>query len=236
MTSLLSGNYATWTVKALRNHAKGLGLRGYSTLNKGGLISLLSGKKDLLVNPTQLVRGTLPLEEVRQMITRWYYDRKYWGKYQQRVNLMEVVSEHLTLHLINEAKGKEACRRGNTGDLIEEEGGEQFRVEVKASSSHGPTSFGPTERWDLLYCLRVYEDLSYKLWLIKLGNSDPLFRAVKVNKHENFGEQADLGRRPRILMESLVEALKDHATLFSSGTLASLMDPDLSEQLARLSL
>lgn len=73
------------------------------------------------------------------------------------------------------------------------------------STSTGPSSFGPTEKWDKLYFLdcRRFKLRIFKCYLINLSNKSTEWKAIKVNKTTTFGEQTKQGRRPRIGFKAL---------------------------------
>ena len=57
------------------------------------------------------------------------------------------------------------------------------KVECKAFSSVGPTSFGSTEKWDKLYFLDAIEfrEKRFKLWEINLSNTDEVWRNIIIS-------------------------------------------------------
>ena len=62
----------------------------------------------------------------------------------------------------------------DTGDL--QCGG--MSIEVKAFSSTGPTTFGPTEKWDRIYFLDAmqFHDSVFKVYECKLNNTSPIWQ------------------------------------------------------------
>jgi hypothetical protein len=83
------------------------------------------------------------------------------------------------------------------------------KLEIKAFSSNGPTSFGPTEAWDIIYFVdaKNYKNLLFKIYEIKLKNTSQIFQNIKVNKNETFKDQADKKRRPRISFNKIKEQI-----------------------------
>ena len=83
------------------------------------------------------------------------------------------------------------------------------KLEIKGFSSTGPTSFGPTEAWDIIYFVdaRKSQKFLFKIYEIKLSNKSEIFQNIKVNKNETFKDQADKKRRPRISFDKIQEQM-----------------------------
>lgn len=83
------------------------------------------------------------------------------------------------------------------------------KLEIKGFSSTGPTSFGPTEAWDIIYFVdaRKSKKFLFKIYEIKLSNKSEIFQNIKVNKNETFKDQANKKRRPRISFDKIQEQL-----------------------------
>lgn len=110
------------------------------------------------------------------------------------------------------------CYEMNCGKLISVQGNEnkystsfdcydfinEKRIQVKASSSTGPTSFGPRSEYDELYFVDFNSngiiDGSYKIYKIKNEDIDN----CKVNKNETVKDQQNLQRRPRFDIRSKI--------------------------------
>jgi hypothetical protein len=104
----------------------------------------------------------------------------------------------------------------DTGDL--QCGG--MLIEVKAFSSTGPTSFGPTEKWDIVYFLDAtqFNDSVFKVYECKLKNTSHIWQQLKVNKGETYGEHAKQGRRPRRRFTDIRQQLGTNCKLIYEGT------------------
>lgn len=81
------------------------------------------------------------------------------------------------------------------------------RQQIKASSSEGPTSFGPKSFWDEdeLYWLDFFKkdgeaDGTYDIYKIP----DEYVYAIKVNKAERLSDQQGQKRRPRIDFRKMI--------------------------------
>jgi hypothetical protein len=137
-------------------------------------------------------------------------------KYKIRLpNFPECVSENIVKTFINNKEGI-YCINSKQGDLciIEEIEGTRIkkRVEVKCFSSTGPTSFGPTEKWDLLYFLDAQNcrKNKYKIYRVNMKNTDPRFLNIKVNKKQTFKDQCKATRRPRLAFSKIKEQLEKY--------------------------
>lgn len=86
------------------------------------------------------------------------------------------------------------------GDLIINKSNLIKQLEVKGFMSDGPSSFGPSEKWDILYFVDAKDTLnkSFKVYEIKLSNTHNIFRNIKINKTELYGEIADNNQRGKL--------------------------------------
>jgi hypothetical protein len=78
------------------------------------------------------------------------------------------------------------------------------RIQVKCSTSTGPSSFGPKSVWDDIYFLDMWNNGNingnYKIYKIK---NDDIYNA-KVNKGQKLTDQQDQSRRPRFDLRSSI--------------------------------
>lgn len=143
-------------------------------------------------------------------------------------NMPEDISENIVKFILHNHPGefKDTTSRwakslpkkkANSGDLFSEKEGTQ---ECKCFTSDGPPSFGPNEKWDVIYFLdaRAWLDDKFVLWRIPLTNTSPEWKAIKMNKTETNEEQSAQGRRPRITWDSLYPQIKTHCTKIFDGT------------------
>ena len=102
------------------------------------------------------------------------------------------------------------------------------KIEVKCFSSLGPSSFGPTEKWDLLYFLDAmdFKNKNFKLYEIRMSNNHDTWCNIKMNKQETYKEQCDSGKRPHIAFEKIKEQLDkinvNYCKLIWSGHISEL--------------
>lgn len=104
-----------------------------------------------------------------------------------------------------------------------------LKIEVKGFMSDGPSSFGPTEKWQLLYFVNAKDTLNkiYQVYEIKLSNIHPIFRNIKLNKNETYGEIADKNQRGKLrgsFYKIFKPQLKDHCHLIFDGEIKHLND------------
>ena len=119
-----------------------------------------------------------------------------------RCNFPEYISETIVLLYLQNLKKLNPVK-GNVGDLYIPS--LNLRIEVKAFSSIGPSSFGTTEKWDILYFVdaTAFSLNRYKIYEVSLTNEE--FNLVLVNKKETFGDQIKNKRRPRISFDNLMK-------------------------------
>lgn len=86
------------------------------------------------------------------------------------------------------------------GDMKTKDG---RRVEIKAFSSKGPTSFGPTEKWDIILFLDLTQDPNIIIYKCEFSSESKEWNEIKISKTQTYEHQCRQGRRPRISFESL---------------------------------
>jgi len=137
-------------------------------------------------------------------------------------NMPEDISENITKFIIHFHNGDTTSQwikaiKGKAGDLISKIENIQ---EVKGITSDGPISFGPREKWDVIYFLdcRKWLDDQFILWRLPLTNTSDTWKKINVNSTETIEHQNEQGRRPRIIWNSLYEKIKDHCTKIFEGS------------------
>lgn len=135
-------------------------------------------------------------------------------------NIPSVITENIVKFVLYKQTHIMGCWDTQVGDLV-------FlnkKLEIKGFSSDGPSSFGPTESWDILYfvdCKNISNNIC-SVYKINLSNSDPIWNAVKVNKTETYSDQCKQKRRPRICFIELQKQLKNNCKLIFSGDIKQL--------------
>lgn len=147
-------------------------------------------------------------------------------------NFPEVVSENLVKFLYMKLYNKEP--RWNTktsGDLIIKNNNKIIKLEVKAFSSDGPMSFGPTEKWNKIYFVdcRKFEKNKFTIYKLDKSNDSDVIKNLKVNKTTTFEECCEEKKRPRLSPTKLIKQLKPHLKKVFSGNINEL-DPDIVSQ------
>lgn len=99
-----------------------------------------------------------------------------------------------------------------------------LKLEVKAFTSKGPTSFGPTESWDRLYILDCtkYDVDKFICYEIPLSNTSKEWQNLEISKKNTFKDQSDAKKRPRITFEELQKHIKSIKEIFN-GSLDDLL-------------
>lgn len=116
----------------------------------------------------------------------------------------------------------------NTGDLIIYNNYcRPIRIEVKGSLnlSKGPSSFGPTEEWDMIYFVDAYnyESNIYKIYEINLSNRSDKWKNLRINKTQTYYEQCCQKRRPRLNFYEIKRQLSENCRIIFHGSLDDLL-------------
>lgn len=93
------------------------------------------------------------------------------------------------------------------------------QIEVKGFISKCPISFGPNEKWDILYIIngtRIF-DKYFTIYEVKLSNNHPIFQNIKVNKKETYQIQCSQQRRPRITFDELYKQIGKDLNIIFKG-------------------
>jgi len=113
----------------------------------------------------------------------------------------------------------------NRGDLIINKKQLFKKVEVKGFMSSGPSSFGPKERWDLIYFVDAQDIVNkkFKVFEIILSNKNEVFRKIMLTKNQTYGDIADTGKRPRAsFYEKFKPQLGENCKLIFDGHVSEL--------------
>ena len=117
----------------------------------------------------------------------------------------------------------------SSGDLLIKNKFMYKKLEVKAFSSTGPITFGPSENWGRIYFVdaTAYRKEYFKVYETKLSNISDIFSNIKINSKEKYKNHCDQKRRPRIGFAKLKEQLNSKGnclTLIFSGYISCLID------------
>ncbi|MEH7455628.1 Bsp6I family type II restriction endonuclease [Gottfriedia acidiceleris] len=107
------------------------------------------------------------------------------------INFPETISETLLC-----ASMKFELNRGTGGDAKDPSTGNIIESKATSNWDKDLTSFSPSEKFDLLYFLRLNQR-DDELYIYNTGiNSDDL-KSIKVNKTSTVGDYQEAGKRPR---------------------------------------
>jgi hypothetical protein len=126
-------------------------------------------------------------------------------------NPPEDITENIVKFILR-ARGDTTCvwakSVGRPGDLYSDV--EEIQ-EVKAFTSDGPCSFGPTKVFNVIYFLDLRQWIQDKfvLWRVSLSNESGEWKNLKMNSTQTFEDQSAQGRRPHIGFDKIYDQLKD---------------------------
>lgn len=153
------------------------------------------------------------------------------GLHVRRYGMRMELSENIVKFAIRRA-GDESCTWGcKVGDLRSVVEGIQEVKSVTAIDS--PTSFGPTQPWNVIYFLDASNwrtDLLI-IYRIPLPNTHPFWKTLPMNKKETKGDQSDSKRRPRTIWNTTIKPLLAEqfpefvSAPFYSGTFEGIFSP-----------
>jgi hypothetical protein len=115
----------------------------------------------------------------------------------------------------------------SSGDLVYNYGEQTRKIECKAYSSSGPSSFGPTENWDWIYFVdaRKFKDGKYIVYEIRISNESELWSSLNFSKKETYGNMVERKIRPRTSFESTLKIqLETYCTVLFNGHINKLLD------------
>lgn len=145
-------------------------------------------------------------------------DDENFGYKTRRNGLPDHISENIIKFVIHNNLNDSSCTWGcKVGDLYSDK---SKIIECKSLTSDGPTSFGPKQKWNVIYFLDAREWLDDKLviWQCSLPNTDDVWKNIEVKKGQTKAEQGDAGRRPRINWDSLYSQISEHCNIVYEGT------------------
>ena len=114
------------------------------------------------------------------------------------------------------------------GDLVVKKNGNFLQIEVKASINlmeGGPSSFGPTEDWDIILFVDCIDTLkgNFKVYQVNLSNKDPDWMVMKLNSCETYGDICKLKKRPRIKFVEILRQLDNkYINVIFDGNISEL--------------
>ena len=144
-------------------------------------------------------------------------------------NFPSHISENIAKFAIYKKYKVMPCWDTNVGDIEINKLNIKKKIEIKGFMSDGPSSFGPTENWDWLYFVDAKDtlNLNFKIYEIKLSNKDKIFREIKLNKKETYGEISEKNQRGKLrgCFETIFKSqLKNYCCLIFDGNILELND------------
>lgn len=151
----------------------------------------------------------------------------------RKPNFPEDLSEEIIVHLENKNDNKYIRNKKKDGKKISGDISDvkhNKKIEVKCYSSKGPTSFGPSEKWDIIYFIDARKAWKYDeiiIYRMNCKNSDKIFQDLILNKKkkETFKIQCEKGRRPRFLFEFYRNTIfKEYLHVIYNGSIKNLIN------------
>lgn len=112
------------------------------------------------------------------------------------MNLPSEISENVVCYCLGYQLNK-----GSSGDAFDPFN--QKIIEIKGSSSTGPSSFSPSEIFDELVYMKVDKSSDTAL-IYQTGIDSVSLQSIPVNSHETVLDQQNKGRRPRFNIETTI--------------------------------
>lgn len=170
---------------------------------------------------------------LRELIERYISDVEFTKKFnlnlsrkkKRNPNLPSEITENIVKFVICKIYKIMPTWWSNKGDLAINKPGIFKQIEVKGFTSSGPSSFGPTESWDMLYFVDAEELIhgKFKVYQILLSNTNKIFRDIPLSKKETYGDIADSRRRPRGSFNNIFKPqLGHHCKLIFDGHISDL--------------
>ena len=158
-------------------------------------------------------------------------DREF-GYKTRRDGLREHISENIVKFILLNHLGIKATWECKVGDLFSNEEG---ITECKSFTSDGPTSFGPKQKWDVIYFLdaRKWLEDEFVLYRVPYSNTHPIWTNMPVSKSQTKADQADENRRPRANWKILSDYLGENCKVVYSGSFEGIFTPRASEPVAQ---
>jgi hypothetical protein len=100
------------------------------------------------------------------------------------------------------------------------------RIEVKAFMSDAPSSFGPTEKWDIIYFVdaKNIQKGDIIIYEILLSNTNDIWLNINISSKETYMQQCINKRRPRIVFSKLLQQIpKEYVNILYEGKIRNLL-------------
>lgn len=191
--------------------------RGYLTRSK--FIRLKDGMNfDLLLKCLKAYKFTISQQnEVNKLLKK---------KKIRRTNFPESISENIVKFAFFKNYNIMPNWDTKVGDLELDIGinkPEILKIEVKGALdlNNGPSSFGPKEKWDIIYFIdaKYIFDNIFKIYEIKLSNESILWKKLEVSDKVTWEDFVKTGKRPRMNFTQIQKQLPNKyiKTLFNGN-------------------
>jgi hypothetical protein len=244
----IMNNYKQYTLTQLIAICKENKIKGYSSKNKDAIINLIvnceeSGivtSETVINNKTNNVKKSKPIIDMTDNYTPdilktrvMLYKTSYVTTQQiidttglpiRHQNPPEDVTENIVKFIIQNHDNEPSCKWAKCvekpGDLWSENGS----IEIKAFTSGGPSSFGPTKIFDKIYFLdmRNWVDNVFILWKINITNESTEWKQLKMNKTQMFEQQCNEKRRPHIGWDKIYSQIPQLCNKVYEGTFENI--------------
>lgn len=112
------------------------------------------------------------------------------------LNFPSEISENLACYACHYLLNK-----GAGGDAYDPK--RDFIIEMKASSSSGPSSFSPSEHFDELVFIKLNKNED-AIYIYNTGINSTQLKTIKVNANETVADKQAKGQRPRFNIETAI--------------------------------
>jgi hypothetical protein len=129
------------------------------------------------------------LDEIIKLLDKFEeycrYVNELKQKYKRKIrmpNFPQEISENLVKYMICDPNVSYFTKSGDLSCRGQ-------KIEVKCFSSTGPSSFGPTEKWDVIYFLDAVDHVNGKFTCYKISMNNDEFGLIRINKLETYSDQ-----------------------------------------------
>jgi len=150
-------------------------------------------------------------------------------------NPYEDMTENIVKFIIQNYENDETCRWaksfGESGDLLSDKYPVNSPIETKSFTSNGPSSFGPSKKFSVIYFLDIRNFMKdiIILWKVNVSNESPEWKQIKMNKNETFEEQCIQKRRPHISWDKIYTQIGHLCEKIYEGSFENIFTQKIKE-------
>lgn len=149
----------------------------------------------------------------------------------RRPNFPDLVSETLVLRVLTYVYQTLNITGDCVGDLCWQYGKRSEKIEIKGFSSDGPISFGPTERWDVIYFIDFRETNKYILYEGDFTFESDIWQSINITSSETFSQKAKSGQRPRLKFDSIKSQITNKLNILHAGKITNALSWNFSNKI-----